>query len=96
MKLLSLILLAMVGGGSLISFVLCAVDKCAAKAERRRIPEKRFFWVALLGGGPGLWLGMRCFHHKTLHRSFWLAAVGTTLLYGAALLWIALRMGGML
>lgn len=96
MKFLSLLLLGMVGLCSLANFVLCAVDKHAAKAGRRRIPEKRFFTIALLGGGPGLWLGMRCFHHKTLHRSFWFAAVGTTMLYAAALLLAALRMGGMI
>lgn len=52
MKLLSLILLAMVGGGSLINFVLCAIDKCAAKAERRRVPGKAVFLDRSSGRRP--------------------------------------------
>lgn len=79
---------------SLACLVLCAVDKRAARREHRRIPEKRFFLLAALGGGPGLWLGMRWFHHKTRHPAFWLAAVGGSLAYGALLLWLLLRLAG--
>ncbi len=91
MNALLLLVLGMVLVCSLINFIFCAVDKRAAKAGRRRIPERRFFTIALLGGGPGLWMGMRCFHHKTLHRSFWLAAIGTTLLYCALLVFLTLK-----
>ena len=57
---------------------------------------KRFFLFAALGGGPGLWLGMRWFHHKTKHPLFWFAAVGSTLLYGGLFLFLLLRFGGLL
>ena len=35
-----------------------------------RVPEKRLFFLALLGGACGGWLGMRVFRHKTRHRAF--------------------------
>lgn len=54
-----------------IAFVLMGVDKRRARRESaRRIPEKRLFLVALLGGSLGAVLGMRAFHHKTRHWYF--------------------------
>ncbi len=79
---------------SLLSFLLCAVDKRAAKHEKRRIPEKRFFLLALSGGGAGLWCGMLCFRHKTKHWYFWAWAVLTTLSQLALLIWAALKVSG--
>lgn len=34
------------------------------------MPEKTLFLLSILGGSIGALLGMRVFHHKTLHRSF--------------------------
>ena len=34
------------------------------------IPEAALFLVAILGGSPGIMLGMRVYRHKTLHASF--------------------------
>lgn len=45
-------------------------DKSLARRRQWRIPEAWFFTLALVGGGPGVWLGMRAFHHKTKHTSF--------------------------
>lgn len=58
---------------NLFGFFLCLRDKRAAKKQRWRTPETRFFLVALLGGALGVMLGMRCFHHKTKH---WYFVVG--------------------
>lgn len=56
---------------NLIAFILMGVDKRRAKREgARRIPEKRLFLAALLGGSLGAILGMRVFHHKTRHWYF--------------------------
>lgn len=57
-------------GASLLNFVLMGVDKRKAKKGARRIPEKTFFLIALLGGALGAILGMYTFRHKTLHRKF--------------------------
>ena len=57
--------------------VLMKVDKERAKKHRWRIPEKTLFFVALLGGSAGAWLGMYLFHHKTKH---WYFVVGMPLI----------------
>ncbi len=57
---------------NLWAFALMGIDKGRAKKGKSRIPEKRLFGAAALGGALGALLGMRLFHHKTLHRSFML------------------------
>lgn len=63
-----------------VNILLCALmgtDKLLAKLQKRRIPEKALFALAVLGGALGGTVGMYSFHHKTLHKSF---AVGFPLL----------------
>ena len=69
---------------NLVSFCAFGLDKWKAKRkekkpETQRIPEKTLFLLALLGGGPGAILGMKAFHHKTLHRSFTLGIPAITI-----------------
>lgn len=94
MKLLSIALGCLILICSLLTFVMCAIDKSAAKHDKRRIPEKRFFLLALCGGGMGLWCGMLCFRHKTKHWYFWAVAISTTLIQLMLLFWAALKVGG--
>lgn len=69
------------------AFFLMGRDKKLARQGRRRIPEKTLFLPVLLGGGPGGWLGMYRFRHKTKHWKFKLGIPAVTLLeYGALLL----------
>ncbi|MGE5589854.1 MAG: DUF1294 domain-containing protein [Bacillota bacterium] len=46
------------------------LDKRLARGGLRRVPERTLWALAWLAGGPGAWLGMRLFHHKTRHTSF--------------------------
>ncbi len=46
------------------------IDKVKAKRKAWRIPERRLFEIALLGGSVGSLLGMYLFHHKTKHPKF--------------------------
>lgn len=73
---------------SLIDFFLCGWDKLAVKRGGRRVPERRLLSLALLGGGPGLWLGMTLFRHKTRHWYFRVAAALTTVLWCLLLVWL--------
>ena len=56
---------------NLIAFGMMGRDKRLAKKEgARRIPEKKLFAAALLGGSIGGIAGMFVFHHKTRHWYF--------------------------
>ena len=55
---------------SLIDFALMGLDKRKARREDWRILERVLWAFALLGGGVGGFLGMRCFRHKTRHWYF--------------------------
>lgn len=52
------------------AFALMALDKSRARRGGRRVPESTLFFLAFLGGSPGIMLAMRVFRHKTLHTSF--------------------------
>ena len=69
---------------TVFGFLLCEVDKRRARADAWRIPERRFFVTAFLGGGIGVLLGMKYFRHKTRHPSFLFGIPALTL---ASLLW---------
>ena len=77
---------------NLISFLIFGLDKWKARrkakhASVRRVPEKTLFLLAALGGSVGALLGMRAFHHKTLHRAF---RIGIPVILAAQLLLAAL------
>ena len=56
---------------NLIAFALMGVDKRRARREGAwRIPERRLFLSALLGGSVGAIAGMHVFRHKTKHWYF--------------------------
>lgn len=60
---------------NLVTFLVFGLDKWKAKRKvrhesTRRVPEKTLFLLAIVGGSVGALLGMRVFHHKTLHKSF--------------------------
>ena len=60
---------------TLATFVIFGLDKWKAKRKSahpsvRRVPERTLFLLAAAGGSVGALLGMKVFHHKTLHRSF--------------------------
>jgi uncharacterized membrane protein YsdA (DUF1294 family) len=55
---------------NLIGFVIMFIDKKRAIKKKYRIPEKKLFLVALIGGSLGTTLGMEMFRHKTRHWYF--------------------------
>lgn len=60
---------------NLVTFFVFGIDKWKAKRKEkkesvRRIPEKTLFLLAAIGGSVGALIGMRVWHHKTLHKSF--------------------------
>lgn len=50
--------------------VITVSDKKLAKSGARRVPEKKLFITAALGGSLGMYITMRKIRHKTLHKRF--------------------------
>ena len=55
---------------TLITFIVYGIDKYKAKKAKWRIPEATLLLMAAIGGSIGAWLGMKVWHHKTLHKKF--------------------------
>lgn len=64
------ILYVWLGLAGLVLFTLMGADKSCARKGLRRVPERRLFLLAFLGGAAGGWLGMYVFRHKTRHLRF--------------------------
>ena len=46
------------------------IDKYKARRGQWRISEATLLAVAAIGGSIGAWMGMKVWHHKTLHSKF--------------------------
>lgn len=63
----ALVYLALV---NVIAFAVYGADKRRAKKDKRRVPEKTLFLLAIIGGSVGALAGMYTFRHKTRHWYF--------------------------
>ena len=52
------------------AFLVYGIDKLKAKHAKWRISEATLLLLAAAGGSIGAWLGMKVWHHKTLHMKF--------------------------
>ena len=53
------------------AFLVYGIDKLKAKRAKWRIPEATLLLLAAaVGGSIGAWMGMKVWHHKTLHMKF--------------------------
>ena len=55
---------------NIATFFLYGIDKYKAKKGRWRISEATLLLMAVIGGSIGAWVGMRIWHHKTMHKMF--------------------------
>lgn len=55
---------------NVITFVVYGIDKLKAKKGKWRIPEVTLLLFAIMGGSIGAWLGIKVWHHKTMHKKF--------------------------
>lgn len=55
---------------NVITFLIYGIDKWKAKKEKWRIPESTLLLLAVVGGSIGALLGMKVWHHKTMHKKF--------------------------
>ncbi len=66
MQLILIYLLAI----NVFAFFLYGIDKWKAKRSKWRIPEMTLLSIAVIGGSVGAWIGMKVWHHKTMHKKF--------------------------
>ena len=53
-----------------VAFIMYGIDKYKAKEAKWRISEATLLLLAVLGGSIGAWMGMKVWHHKTMHKKF--------------------------
>jgi uncharacterized membrane protein YsdA (DUF1294 family) len=65
-KVIAILLLAL----NVITFFVYGIDKWKAKKGKWRISEATLLILAIIGGSIGAWLGIKVWHHKTMHKKF--------------------------
>ena len=55
---------------NIFTFIVYGVDKLKAKEHWWRISEATLLFLAVVGGSVGAWVGMKVWHHKTMHKKF--------------------------
>lgn len=92
MDLLKQVIVIYLAAINIVTFLLYGIDKWKAKRKRWRITEACLLWMAALGGSPGALLGIRLWHHKTLHPQFRYGVpvilIAQLLAIGALLWWL--------
>ena len=73
---------------SIWAFIAMGYDKRQAKQKGQRIPEKNLWFLAILGGGIGSYLGMQIFRHKTRHTSFRIGFLMLAIIFGIVILYL--------
>ena len=55
---------------NVVTFLVYGIDKWKAKQGSWRISEATLLILAVFGGSIGALLGMKIWHHKTMHKKF--------------------------
>ena len=82
-------LLGYLASVNLLAFTVYGADKRRAKKDKRRVPEKTLFLLAIIGGSVGAWAGMYTFRHKTKHIKFTLGIPLILAAQAAVVIWLA-------
>jgi uncharacterized membrane protein YsdA (DUF1294 family) len=57
-------------GINVLTFLVYGIDKWKAKKGKWRVSEATLLLLAVMGGSIGALLGMKIWHHKTMHKKF--------------------------
>ena len=68
------------------------IDKLKAKRSKWRISEATLLWMAVIGGSIGAWLGIKIWHHKTMHKKFKYGVPAIIILQIAAIVYIIVKL----
>ena len=77
---------------NIVTFIVYGIDKVKAMKGKWRISEATLLLLAIIGGSVGAWLGMKTWHHKTMHKKF---KYGLPLILLAQIALIALTSSGL-
>ena len=75
-----------------LAFIVYGIDKLKARKGRWRISEATLLLLAVVGGSIGAWLGMKVWHHKTMHLKFKYGLPAIILLQLALAVYLCTRM----
>ena len=73
---------------NVVTFFMYGIDKLKAKRSKWRISEAALLWMAVIGGSIGAWLGIKIWHHKTMHKKFKYGVPAIIILQIAAIVYI--------
>lgn len=76
---------------NVVTFITYGIDKYKAKKDKWRISEATLLLMAVFGGSVGAWLGMKAFHHKTMHKKFYIGVPAIIILQIALAVWLAYK-----
>ncbi len=76
---------------NVVTFITYGIDKYKAKNVKWRISEATLLLMAVFGGSVGAWLGMKAFHHKTMHKKFYIGVPAIIVLQIALAVWLAYK-----
>jgi uncharacterized membrane protein YsdA (DUF1294 family) len=77
---------------NIITLILYGIDKWKAKHNMWRIPEATLIILAAVGGSIGAFAAMKLFHHKTMHKKFYIGVPVIIILQIALCLTIYFKM----
>jgi uncharacterized membrane protein YsdA (DUF1294 family) len=80
--------IAWIIGWSIVTFFFYGFDKRRSKGSDERVPEIVLHVLSLIGGFPGGWAGRAYFRHKTLHTSFLITLIISTVLHLGIAFWL--------
>ena len=76
---------------NVVTFFMYGIDKWKAKRSKWRISETTLLGMAVIGGSIGAWLGMRMWHHKTMHKKFQFGIPLIIVAQVAMIIWLTSR-----
>ena len=76
---------------NVVTFFMYGIDKWKAKRSKWRISEATLLGMAVIGGSIGAWLGMRVWHHKTMHKKFQFGIPLIIVAQVAMIIWLTSR-----
>jgi uncharacterized membrane protein YsdA (DUF1294 family) len=92
LRILNYALMIYLAAVNVVTFFMYGIDKLKAKHSKWRISEAALLWMAVIGGSIGAWMGIKIWHHKTMHKKFKYGVPAIIILQIAAIIYIAMKL----